>query len=88
MWKAFTTWKYGIFKIIAMVMFGVMAPLALAGLASALIILPMFLLGFSLEFWDNNSSDIASVSVLILGPFFIGNHWDQIQDFCAELESK
>jgi drug/metabolite transporter (DMT)-like permease len=59
--------------------------LATATMISIIIILPMFVFGFDLTFWDEKSNEIVYLSILIFGPYFIGKEWDQIQNIVSKI---
>lgn len=84
MGKAITKWKRDLIALIALLMLGVLAPVATVVLLAAFIILPMALMGFNLEFWDHNVHNIAFVAIVLLGPYFIGEKWDDICDIISK----
>lgn len=86
MGKAVATWKRGLIAVIALGMFGVLAPVAIVVLLAAFIILPMALLGFDLDFWDHNVHNITFVAIVVLGPYFIGEKWDEIGSFLSKMK--
>lgn len=77
--EAFEEWKKG-FKIIAyMFLIGVAGPVMLSVLLSLPIIFLSMVFGLSLDFWDENYERIAYLSIFILGPYFIGRYWDEVE---------
>lgn len=71
-------WKKGLGMIAYMVLIGILAPLVLVGLFSTAIIIPSMILGFSLDFWTENTEDIAYMAIATLGPYFLGRYWEKI----------
>ena len=69
------TWKRGIKVTAALLLFGVLCPLMMTMLFSTALIIPMFILGFDLEFWDKNLNDITLLAIILFGPHFIGNYF-------------
>ena len=84
--KALATWKRGMMALIALLMFGVLAPIAIVVLLASFIVLPMALTGFNLEFWDYNVHNIAFAAIVLLGPYFIGEHWEDICDIIEKIK--
>ncbi len=82
---AITTWKHGFTITMFLLLFGILAPLATATMISIIIILPMFVFGFDLTFWDEKSNEIVYLSILIFGPYFIGKEWNQIQNIVSKI---
>ncbi len=80
----FDTWKRGALVILMLLMFGVLAPTVLIGLLVALIVVPMSLIGFDLEFLDRYANDIIYTTIIIYGPYLIGKKWEDISEILSQ----
>ena len=74
---AISAWKKGALTVALICMFGIGAPIVVLVFLSVAIILPMSILGFSLEFLDEGF-ELILVVIGIFGPYFIGNAWEHI----------
>ncbi len=76
---ALTTWKRRFTIIVFLLLFGILAPLATVMVISTIIILPMFIFGLDLTFWDKSADEIGYLAFAVLGPYYIGANRDEIQ---------
>jgi len=86
--KFIRDWKRGLVAILLFFMAGALAPLVVLGIILAIIIFPMFLLGFGLDFWWEYIHEITAFMIVFLGPRLIGEQWDKIVEIINLLESK
>jgi len=77
--NAITTWKHGFTIIVFLLLFGILAPLATVMVISIVIILPLFIFGLDLTFWDESGNEVLYLAFAILGPYYIGANWHEIQ---------
>jgi len=64
----------------------ILAPIMASMLLMALTSLPMFFLGFSLEFWDQNMYNIALIAIVFLGPYFVEEQWEEIKELSSKVK--
>lgn len=81
---AISTWKKGALIVALICMFGIGAPIITLMFFSIAIILPMYILGFSLEFLNESGLMLALTAIGILGPYFIGSKWKDINNIASQ----
>lgn len=79
--KFISEWRYGALNLLVILLMAVGGPVVITSLCSGLVMLLMSLFGFTLEFFNEHSYHIGILSVIILGPYFIGKDWDKIEEF-------